>query len=191
MNRGKDKRIKRATRLNLIADKILAPVLRKQGKLFQIIVKNWSNIAGQAAEWALPLAVHFPDGDKTDSASAHSSSNNAGIAVLSIGTTSARAPELQMLSAKIIERANNQVGYMAFGRIRINQSISNTTQDRATLTNTSKPASRPQPAPQPKWYMDDAEKAELEAMISTIKDDQLRQKLTAMLMLRLMDAKIP
>ena len=186
MNRGKDKRIKRATRLNLIADKILAPVLRKQGKLFQVIVKNWADIAGHAAEWALPLAVHFPDGDN-----APHSINNASIAVLSIGTTLARAPELQMLSADIIERANNQVGYMAFGRIRINQSAAGT-QNRA---NAGKPIASsqatPHPSLPPKWDMDDAEKAELEAMISAIKDDQLRQKLTAMLMLRLADAKTP
>ena len=115
MNTNKDKRIKRATRLNLVADHILAPVLRKQGKLFQIIIKNWSQIAGTASSWALPLAVHFPDGK----AGTSSDGNDPGI--LSIGVTSARAPELQMLSGEIIERANAHVGYMALHHIRINQ----------------------------------------------------------------------
>lgn len=186
MSTGKDKRIKRATRLNLVADHILGPVLRKQGKLFQIIVKNWSHIAGIAADWALPLAVHFPDGTKGST-----STNNDSMAVLSIGTPSARAPELQMLSNEIIDRANKHVGYLAFGRIRINQSIHGGNSSQKT-NNTAKetPSGSQYPSP-PAWDIGPEEKAELETMINTIKDEHLRLRLMDMLTTRLSGTKTP
>ena len=190
MSTDKNKRIKRATRLNRVAEHILAPVLRKQGKLFEIIVKNWTHIGGNAAPWSLPLAIHFPDGG----AKTGNDGNDPG--VLSIGIPSARAPELQMLSADIIERANGHVGYMALSHIRINQSLHNIHSPASSGTTATTPAvSRPTvltpPVQQPAWQMDETQKSELEAMISTIKDTSLRQQLMAMLSTRLSSTKTP
>lgn len=183
MNTNKDKRIKRATRLNLVADHILAPVLRKQGKLFQIIIKNWSQIAGTASSWALPLAVHFPDGK----AGISSDGNDHGI--LSIGVTSARAPELQMLSGEIIERANAHVGYMALHHIRINQQLHGHHAAKSSGDPDQTGHLPPHIDTRQAWHMDQAQQSELEHMISTIKDAGLRQQLMAMLSTRLSDTK--
>ncbi len=185
MNTNKDKRIKRATRLNLIADHILAPVLRKQGKLFQIIIKNWSQIAGTASSWALPLAVHFPDGK------AGTASNSDDQGVLSIGVTSARAPELQMLSGDIIERANAHFGYLALRHIRINQHLHGHHASRIYDDLDKTADLPPQTDTRQAWHMDEAQRCELENMINTIKDASLRQQLMAMLSTRLSDTKTP
>ena len=190
MSTDKNKRIKRATRLNRVAEHILAPVLRKQGKLFEIIVKNWTHIGGNAAPWSLPLAIHFPDGGAKTGANGHD------LGVLSIGVPSARAPELQMLSADIIERANGHVGYMALSHIRINQSLHNIHSPASSGTTATTPAvSRPTvltpPVQQPAWQMDETQKSDLEAMISPIQDTSLRQQLMAMLSTRLSSTKTP
>ena len=185
MSTDKNKRIKRATRLNRVAEHILAPVLRKQGKLFEIIVKNWTHIGGNAAPWSLPIAIHFPDGG----AKPGNDGNDQG--ALSIGVPSARAPELQMLSADIIERANGHVGYMALSHIRINQSLHNIHSPSSSGTTAPTPAISKPPVQQPAWQMDETQKSELETMISTIKDTSLRQQLMAMLSTRLSSTKTP
>lgn len=190
MSTDKNKRIKQPTRLNRVAEHILAPVLRKQGKLFEIIVKNWTHIGGNAAPWSLPLAIHFPDGGAKTGANGHD------LGVLSIGVPSARTPELQMLSADIIERANGHVGYMALSHIRINQSRHNihspaSSGNTANTPAISTPAISKPPVQQPAWHMDETQKSELEAMIGTIKDTSLRQQLMAMLSTRLSSTKTP
>jgi hypothetical protein len=101
-----------------------------------------------------------------------------------------------MLSADIIERANGHVGYMALSHIRINQSLHNIHSPASSGTTATTPAvSRPTvltpPVQQPAWQMDETQKSELEAMISTIKDTSLRQQLMAMLSTRLSSTKTP
>ncbi len=85
MTSGNDKRLRRNTRLSRLTGHILGPVLRKQGKAFEEVAKNWRYISGMAAEWSLPLAVTFPDTEDDR-------------AVLTIAVSSARAPEIQMLT---------------------------------------------------------------------------------------------
>ena len=96
-----------------------------------------------------------------------------------------------MLSADIIERANGHVGYMALSHIRINQSRHNIHSPASSGNTANTPAILKPPVQQPAWHMDETQKSELEAMISTIKDTSLRQQLMAMLSTRLSSTKTP
>ena len=168
MTSSNDNRLRRATRLNRLADRILGPVLRKQGRAFQEIAKNWSFIGGDAAKWSLPLAVTFPD---TEDATA----------TLTVAVSSARAPEIQMLTPELIERANACFGYKAIGRVRIDQSSPHIAQPSA-------PAKQHQPS---RWVISAEDKAAMEKLLSDIKDPDLRQALDAILSARDHATKTP
>ncbi len=168
MTSGNDKRLRRNTRLSRLTDHILGPVLRKQGKAFEEVAKNWRYISGMAAEWSLPLAVTFPDTEDDR-------------AVLTIAVSSARAPEIQMLTPDIIERANACFGYQAIGRVRIDQSSPQIAKS---------PASAQQISPPP-WNLSADDKTAMTELISDIKDPDLRQALDALLSVRDNATKTP
>ena len=103
-------RFGKPVRLGLAADPIVHKCLKRHGPLFGSIAKDWRYIAGEAANWTLPLAIKST-GSGTKSAS-----------VLVIATSSAHALLLQMHSPDIIARANTRLGYAAIERIVIDQS---------------------------------------------------------------------
>jgi hypothetical protein len=168
MTSSNDNRLRRATRLNRLADRILGPVLRKQGKAFQEIAKNWSFIGGDAAEWSLPLAVTFPDTENSS-------------ATLTVAVSSARAPEIQMLTPELIDRANACFGYQAIGHVRIDQSSPQPPQP-------STPARQTTPS---RWVIPAEDKVAIEKLINDIKDPNLRQALDAILSARDHATKTP
>ena len=83
--------------------------LRRQVHIFSSVIEAWAEIASDAAKWSLPLAVRFT-----------SAQDNAGVLVVAI--TSGRGPEMQILSPKILARANSHLGYQALKRIQTDQS---------------------------------------------------------------------
>jgi len=160
MTSGNDKRLRRNTRLSRLTDHILGPVLRKQGKAFHEIAKNWGYIGGKAAAWSLPLAVTYPDTEDDQ-------------ATLTVAVSSARAPEIQMLIPELIDRANACFGYQAIGRIRIDQS--------SAQARMVRPSAAQKPIPSARGEIAEADKTAMAKLISDIKDPDLRQALTAML----------
>lgn len=168
MTSGNDNRLRRNTRLSQLTDHILGPVLRKQGKTFQDIAKHWTYIGGKAAEWSLPLAVTYPDTED-------------GQATLTVAVSSARAPEIQMLIPELIERANSCFGYLAIGRIRIDQSSA----------QIAKPSALAKPIPPAQWEIAEEDKTAMAKLINDIKDPDLRQALDAILSARDHATKTP
>ena len=144
-----DKRLRRATRLNRVTESVFGKLLKKQGKLFELIARNWQHISGDAAAWAMPRAIRFQD---TEDAAA----------CLVIATTSARAPELNMLEPELIARANALFGYRAISRISIDSA--------------SPPPTPPAKAPPEKtfWNLTPQDRDALEVLINASKTPELR-----------------
>ena len=100
-------RFSKAVPLGVAADPALARCLKQQGPTFTRIAKDWQYIAGEAADWTLPLAVKGKAGRDP---------------VLVIAAAQGRALILQMLIPDIIARTNTRLGYNAVARISIDQS---------------------------------------------------------------------
>ncbi|MCG8626286.1 MAG: DUF721 domain-containing protein [Proteobacteria bacterium] len=98
-------RKRHGVRLNVAASPLLDRCLRRQGRVFIRIAKDWQHIAGEAHEWTHPLSVKGRQGE----------------GVLTIATNSAHALILHMHIPDIIARSNQRLGYTAISRIIIDQ----------------------------------------------------------------------
>ena len=156
MTARNDKRLRRTTRLNRVTEGVFGRLLKKQGKLFEHIARNWQHIGGDAAAWALPQAVRFQDAE-------------SAAACLVIATTSARAPEITMLAPEIMARANALLGYRAI--------------DRVSVDSASPKPTPPAKAPPTKasWDLTQQDQDALDALIKAAKTPELRAAFTSIL----------
>ena len=152
-----DKRLRRTTRLNRVTENVFGRLLKKQGKLFEHIARNWQHIASDAAVWAMPQAVRFQDAEST-------------AACLIIATTSARAPELTMLAPEIMARANALFGYRAIEKISVAPATA--------LPKTTAPPTAPEKA---SWDLTPQDQDALDALINASKTPELRAAFTSIL----------
>ena len=156
MTARNDKRLRRTTRLNRVTESVFGRLLKKQGKLFEHIARNWQHIGGDAAAWALPQAVRFQDAE--DAA-----------ACLVIATTSARAPEITMLAPEIMARANALLGYRAIDRVSV-------------APATAPPKTTAPPTAQKKsWDLTQQDQDALDTLIKASKTPELRAAFTSIL----------
>lgn len=102
------KRQGKTRRLNQLTASLLGPVLRARGITIHRIITEWNLIAGHAAGWSEPHAIHFPQNQQDEG-------------TLTITVRSGRGPEIQMLEPEIISRCNQVFGYRAITRIAISQ----------------------------------------------------------------------
>ena len=152
-----DKRLRRTTRLNRVTEGVFGRLLKKQGKLFEHIARNWQHIGGDAAAWALPQAIRFQDAE--DAA-----------ACLVIATTSARAPEITMLAPEIMARANALLGYRAIDRVSV-----------APATAPTKTAPEKTPQEKTPWHLTQQDQDALDTLIKAAKTPELRAAFTSIL----------
>ena len=152
-----DKRLRRTTRLNRVTEGVFGRLLKKQGKLFEHIARNWQHIGGDAAAWALPQAIRFQDAE--DAA-----------ACLVIATTSARAPEITMLAPEIMARANALLGYRAIDRVSV-----------APATAPTKTAPEKTAPEKTAWDLTQQDQDALDTLIKAAKTPELRAAFTSIL----------
>ncbi len=158
MTARNDKRLRRTTRLNRVTEGVFGRLLKKQGKLFEHIARNWQHIGGDAAAWAMPQAVRFQDAE--DAA-----------ACLVIATTSARAPEITMLAPEIMARANALLGYRAIDRVSVAP---------ATAPPKTTPPAKAPPT-KASWDLTQQDHDNLDALIKAAKTPELRAAFTSIL----------
>lgn len=152
-----DKRLRRTTRLNRVTEGVFGRLLKKQGKLFEHIARNWQHIGGDAAAWAMPQAVRFQDAE-------------SAAACLVIATTSARAPEITMLAPEIMARANAVFGYRAIDRVSV-----------APATAPPKTATPPTAPEKTAWDLTQQDQDALDTLIKAAKTPELRAAFASIL----------
>jgi len=104
------KRSARLRPLSQLTEKLVGPGLQKRSRFLAKIIADWSNIAGEAASYCLPVDLQFQNNKRID-----------GTVVLSV--VSSRGPQVQMMSKTLITQINRHFGYAAVGRIRLRQDI--------------------------------------------------------------------
>ncbi len=116
---------KRSTRLrplSQLTEKLIGPSLQKRSQFLAKLIGDWSDIAGEAASYCLPVDLQFPKNKHID-----------GTVVLSV--VSGRGPKVQMMSQTLITQMNRSFGFAAVSRIRLRQDMV-----RATITEYDKSA---------------------------------------------------
>ena len=116
---------KRSTRLrplSQLTEKLVGPGLQKRSQFLAKLIGDWSDIAGEAASYCLPVDLQFPNNKRID-----------GTVVLSV--VSGRGPKVQMMSQTLITQMNRSFGFAAVSRIRLRQDIV-----RPTITEYDKSA---------------------------------------------------
>ena len=161
MTARNDKRLRRTTRLNRVTEGAFGRLLKKQGKLFEHIARNWQHIGGDAAAWAMPQAVRFQDAE--DAA-----------ACLVIATTSARAPEITMLAPEIMARANALLGYRAIDRVSVAPAT-------APPKTTAPPTAKEKTPKKKSWDLTQQDQDALDTLIKAAKTPELRAAFTSIL----------
>jgi len=108
---------KRSTQLrplSQLTEKLLGPGLQKRSQFLAKLIGDWSDIAGEAAAYCLPVDLQFPKNKRID-----------GTVVLSV--VSGRGPKVQMMSQTLIIQMNRRFGFAAVSRIRLRQDMVRTT----------------------------------------------------------------
>ena len=122
------------------------------------LLTHWAEVVGQAtASVATPVGVSYGKG---------------GIgATLTVLTTGAQAPMLEMQKEQIREKVNACYGYSAISRVRITQTAPTGFADgRVAFT----------PAPKPKKTPSDAVQSAAKTLSEGIESDELRRALSAL-----------
>ena len=116
---------KRSTRLrplSQLTERLVGPGLQKRSRFLAKLIGDWSDIAGEAASYCLPVDLQFPNNKRID-----------GTVVLSV--VSGRGPKVQMMSQTLITQMNRSFGFAAVSRIRLRQDMV-----RASITEYDKSA---------------------------------------------------
>ena len=116
---------KRSTRLrplSQLVERLVGPGLQKRSQFLAKLIGDWSDIAGEAASYCLPVDLQFPNNKRID-----------GTVVLSV--VSGRGPKVQMMSQTLITQMNRSFGFAAVSRISLRQNMV-----RATTTEYDKSA---------------------------------------------------
>ena len=116
---------KRSTRLrplSQLTERLVGPGLKKRSQFLAKLISDWSDIAGEASSYCLPVDLQFPNNKRID-----------GTVVLSV--VSGRGPKVQMMSQTLITQMNRSFGFAAVSRIRLRQDMV-----RATITEYDKSA---------------------------------------------------
>jgi hypothetical protein len=148
------------------ARRTLDKVAGKQGFAEPDILLRWAEIAGDAyAGLCRPVKVNY-------------GARRAGGGTLVVQTDSGRAPEVEHLAPKILERVNQFYGYRAVGRLKITQ-----VSYPAASAPTQQAAGFSEPAA-PFYHQNDETDARLESesagLVADIQSDGLRAALTRM-----------
>ena len=104
---------KRSTRLrplSSLSDKLVGPGLQKRSRFLAKLIADWPVIAGDAADYCLPVDLQFQKNRQID-----------GTLVLSV--VSGRGPQLQMMNRGLINNVNRSLGFAAINRIRLRQDL--------------------------------------------------------------------
>ena len=106
-------RRKRSTRLQPLSrmtERLVRPGLQKRSQFLAKLISQWSDIAGEAASYCLPVDLQFQTNKRID-----------GTVVLSV--ISGRGPQVQMMSRTLVTQMNRNFGFAAVGRIIIRQDM--------------------------------------------------------------------
>ena len=104
---------KRSTRLrplSQLTERLVGPSFKKRSKFLAKLITDWSDIAGEAASYCLPVDLQFPNNKRID-----------GTVVLSV--VSGRGPKVQMMTQTLINQMNRSFGFAAVSRIRLRQDM--------------------------------------------------------------------
>ena len=93
-----------------MTERLVRPGLQKRSRFLAKLIANWSDIAGEAASYCLPVDLQFQTNKRID-----------GTVVLSV--ISGRGPQVQMMSRTLITQMNRSFGFAAVGRIRLRQDM--------------------------------------------------------------------
>ena len=93
-----------------MTERLVRPGLQKRSRFLAKIISNWSDIAGEAASYCLPVDLQFQTNKRIN-----------GTVVLSV--ISGRGPQLQMMSQTLITQMNRTFGFAAVGRIKLRQDM--------------------------------------------------------------------
>ena len=118
-------RHKHSTRLrplSQLTERLVGPGLKKRSQFLAKLISDWSNIAGEAVSYCLPVDIQFPNNKRID-----------GTVVLSV--VSGRGPKVQMMSQTLINQINRSFGFAAVSRIKLRQDMV-----RASITEYDKSA---------------------------------------------------
>ena len=118
----KRKRSTRMQPLSQLTERLVGPSLQKRSQFLAKLIANWSDIAGKAASYCLPVDLQFQTNKRID-----------GTVVLSVA--SGRGPKVQMMTQTLITQMNRSFGFAAVSRIRLRQDMV-----RATMTEYDKSA---------------------------------------------------
>jgi hypothetical protein len=148
-DRRGDDRSWRTQSLGSLLLKAARPVLGRHGLAAGGIVADWPSIVGaQLAECCVPMRLAFPPGERASG-------------TLHLRVQGPLALELQHLEPVVLERINSYFGYRAVAKLRIQQGPV----PRATRARARAPATT-------------AEDPAVEAAVSGITDETLRQRLS-------------
>ena len=100
--------------LSQLTEKLVGQGLQKRSQFLAKLIDDWSDIAGEAASYCLPVDLQFPKNKSID-----------GTVVLSV--VSGRGPKVQMMSQTLITQMNRSFGFAAVSRIRLRQDMVRTT----------------------------------------------------------------
>lgn len=104
-------RARKMRKLSGLTENLIAPAMRKRAQILTKIVAGWPEIAGEAHLWCLPADIHFPANSRING-------------TLSLSVASARAPQVQMMTAQLCKRINSYCGYSVVTRLRVRQDFS-------------------------------------------------------------------
>ena len=96
--------------LSKLTERLVGPGLKKRSQFLAKLIGDWSDIAGEAASYCLPVDLQFPNNKRID-----------GTVVLSV--VSGRGPKVQMMSQTLITQMNRSFGFAAVSRIRLRQDM--------------------------------------------------------------------
>ena len=96
--------------LSQLTEKLVKPGVQKRSRFLAKLIANWSEIAGTAASYCLPVDLQFQNSKRID-----------GTVVLSV--VSGRGPQVQMMGQTLITQMNRSFGFAAVGRIRLRQDL--------------------------------------------------------------------
>ena len=146
---------KSARRVSTLVERDIKRMSEKRGFSETRLLTHWAEIAGQdIAAICRPVKVGFP--------------RNGFGAVLTVLTTGAQAPMLQMRLPQLIEKVNACYGYRAISRIDLTQTAPiGFAEGQADFA----PKSKPRPAPSPEAQ------AEARLQAQGVGDEGLRQSL--------------
>ena len=142
--------------------KLLEGQIRRAGETrgFAVtrLLTHWDEIAGDMAEMARPVDVKY--------------ARQGFGATLTLLTTGAMAPLVEMQKEKLREKVNAVYGYNAIARVRVTQTAATGFADGQVAFAPQNPKSRPEPSP--------AVTAEARQVADGVDDESLRSALEAL-----------